>query len=68
MIALFLTLALASQCPKTLIVDNTKTWNENDKEVLETAKVRCSKIYPDSPCVKKFIKKSDTNYNVVCGV
>lgn len=68
MIALFLTLALASQCPQVLVVNNTKVWNEDDQKTLDFAKVRCAEIYPDAPCIKKFIKKSDTNYNVVCGV
>lgn len=62
------TLALsAAQCPETIIDNRTNEWTPYDMQTLARARVRCGEIYPDSPCVKKFIKKDASTYNVICG-
>lgn len=65
--ALLVGATLAVSCPETKIVNHTKVWNEQDAKTLKSAKSRCSYYYPNSPCVKVFIKKDATTYNAVCG-
>lgn len=40
---------------------------KEDSKMLEYAKTRCIKIYTDSPCLKKFIKKDKRVYWAICG-
>ena len=54
-------------CAKILLINHTNNFNEIDKRSLETAKVRCEKIYPALPCVKKFVKIKERSYRVICG-
>lgn len=61
----FFMLSLA--CPPTMIINKTDVWTNEDQKVLAGTKVRCGEIYKDAPCVKKFIKKEELLYNVVCG-
>ena len=42
--------------------------DDRDNKVLERAKTRCSFYYPNSPCLKRFIKKDVNLYNAICGV
>lgn len=66
MISLLVAAYLA--CPITLMVNETKDpWNKEDFKVLNTANTRCGEIYQDSPCVKKFYKKEEQSYWVICG-
>lgn len=59
---------LALSCPSVqLINDSGLSWNKYDYSVLQSAQKRCGEIYPDAPCVKKFYKKEEQNYWVVCG-
>jgi hypothetical protein len=63
-----LILLLALSCPDTKMINNSGLpWNKYDYSVLQSAKKRCGEIYPDAPCVKKFYKKEETNYWVICG-
>lgn len=66
---MMLAVLLALSCPEPTLVNQTdKPWNKRDMQVLSYAKVRCSKIYKDSPCVKIFKKYGDGHdYSVVCG-
>lgn len=52
----------------TMIINLTSVWTDRDQEHLDMAKVRCQQIYPDAPCVKKFIKVKKLTYRVVCGL
>lgn len=62
------TLAVGSvQCPETIIENRTDEWNTQDMQTLVNAKKRCGEIYPDSPCLKKLIKKDSQTYNAICG-
>ena len=54
-------------CPVIKIVNKTNVWNALDKATLAKAKTRCVQLYPQSPCIKVFIKKAANQYNVVCG-
>ncbi len=65
--AMLFTLALGSQCPKTVIENKTNEWNTQDKLTLYNAKRRCGKLYKDAPCLKKLIKKDNYTYNAICG-
>jgi len=54
-------------CPAIIIVNlTTESWKSIDQKNLDVAKYRCSQIFPDAPCVKKFIKKEPLVYNVIC--
>lgn len=55
------------ECIATLIINNTNTWNKDDQEHLERAKVRCGEIYFDAPCLKKFEKVERLTYRAICG-
>ena len=56
-----------AQCPKTVVINYTKIWNDLDQKTLDGAKVRCGQKYPQSPCLTKFIKKDVNAYNAICG-
>lgn len=58
---------LALICVLTTIVNKTSTWTENDKKALKKAKVRCGQLYPDAPCLKRFVKLGENRYNALCG-
>lgn len=62
-------LLVALSCPNTTLINqNKQPWNQEDYKILQSAKTRCSEIYPDAPCVKKFYKRPDeNNYWVICG-
>lgn len=63
-----LVISLALSCPDTIIINQTKeSWNKLDSKTLAGAKVRCAQIYPDAPCVKKFYKRPEQSYWVICG-
>jgi len=53
-------------CLVVIVVNLTSTWNKVDQTTLDRAKIRCQQLYPDSPCLKKFIKKPDNIYNAIC--
>jgi hypothetical protein len=60
-------IVLAFLCPAIIIVNlSGQPWNDLDQKNLDVAKYRCAQIFPNSPCVKKFIKKEGRTYNVVC--
>lgn len=64
-----LLLLLALSCPKTVIInDSGLPWNDHDEQMLSQSKTRCKELYSDAPCVKKFYKKEEQNYWVICGV
>lgn len=65
MITLMLMMALS--CPDTKIENWTKQWTDYDQKTLDHAKVRCSELYPEAPCLKLFRKKDSTTYNAICG-
>lgn len=54
-------------CPVVIMVNLTALpWTELDNRNLVVAKSRCSELYPNSPCLKKFIKKDRGVYNAIC--
>lgn len=63
---LLFTLLLASTCPKAKVVNLTPIWTSQDQENLDFAKTRCGHFYPNSPCLKKFIKKKTRTYSIIC--
>lgn len=54
-------------CPTVEIINKTDTWNDMDQKTLQRAKKRCGQLYIKSPCVKKFVKRTETDYSVTCG-
>jgi len=44
-------------------------WDKHDKKIFKRAEYVCAndKRYEDTPCVRKFIKKEERVYNVICG-
>lgn len=63
---LLLTLALTNSCPETEVVNKTSSWTSQDEKNLALAKNRCKYHYPNSPCLKKFIKKETRTYSIIC--
>ena len=65
---LILLLALNLSCPNTKVLNISKEpFNKRDRENLSFSKKRCKKIFKDSPCLLKFMKKSELNYWACCG-
>jgi len=61
-------LLMALHCQHvSVIINKTRTWTLEDRANLKSAKVRCKAHYPNSPCLKKFIKKGELTYWAVCG-
>lgn len=54
-------------CNPTEILNYTDKWIYIDQESLDYGKKRCVQIYPDSPCLIKFIKKEENTYSAICG-
>jgi hypothetical protein len=55
-------------CPETKVKNNTElAWDEADQKGLDTAKRNCKKWYPQSPCLKLFIKQGYHTYWAICG-
>ena len=62
---LFLLAAL--NCPDTKVVNKTDNWNKFDDWTLSNAQKRCPKLYPNSPCLKLLVKRTDRDYTAICG-
>jgi len=61
-------LLAALSCPDTIFENRSKfNWNKEDWKVYKIATKRCGELYKESQCVKRFIKKTDMDYSVVCG-
>ena len=55
-------------CATVILINNTKLpWNAHDFEMRDRAKTRCSELYPESPCLKKFYKRNFQDYFALCG-
>lgn len=55
-------------CAQTQLINQTKeSWNDFDQAVLRKADIRCGELYPDAPCVRRFYKRPEQSYWVVCG-
>ena len=55
-------------CPETQFVVHTpEDWSELDQANLELARRGCARRYPNSPCLKKFIRWEQLRYSAVCG-
>lgn len=65
---MILTIILAANCAAPIMINKTdKEWNEQDYKHLASAKKRCGQLYKESKCVKKFIKRTESDYSVICG-
>lgn len=62
-----LLLIAALSCPPTKVINDTATWNAQDQQTLTRAQKRCEHYFPDAPCLKKLRKKSNNNYQAICG-
>lgn len=64
---LFAEVQIQNRCPLVKIVNHTKKWTHDDQRVLSKARKRCSEIYLDAPCLKRFDKLADLRYTALCG-
>lgn len=63
----FLILTAALNCSPTEMINKTSDpWNDQDKQHLDIAKKRCGEIYKNSACVRTFIKRTTSDYSVIC--
>lgn len=61
-------LFLSLSCPETTFTNlSNEDWNDRDMSEYESTKERCGEKFPNSPCVKKFIKVRPLVYRVICG-
>lgn len=52
---------------KTKLVGFKNELTVQDKQALESAKLRCQVHFPEAPCLKKFMKKRHQVYHAICG-
>lgn len=43
-------------------------WIPRDYIEMDVARARCSSLYNDAPCLKKFIKVRELTYRAICGI
>lgn len=55
-------------CAAVQIINLTDSWVKIDDQNLAVAEKRCTELYPNSPCLKKFIKKEERVYQAICGI
>jgi hypothetical protein len=62
-------IAAALYCQKPVIENKTDTWTEQDQMVMQEImhKKLCAKQSILEPCMIKFIKNADSDYDVQCG-
>ena len=60
-------LAPLISCPYPKLENRTPTWNSTDVISYETAVMNCPQQYPNSPCLKRFIKVDTNRYFAICG-
>lgn len=60
-------LMISLTCYQPIIVNHTNKWTQFDQQTLEHAYKGCREWDKNYPCVRKFIKKDATTYNVICG-
>ena len=67
MIITSLLLAAAVSCPSPILeLEEGLTPTEQDAKVMKSVTEGCKRYYGADSCVRKLIKKSDTNYHVIC--
>ena len=62
-----LAIILSSMCPNPVVENRTEVWNKADQTALESATKRCSQKFQNSPCLKKFTKVRENQYQAICG-
>jgi hypothetical protein len=61
-------LVIAASCPVTVIdVRTNEAWTVRDQLALVTAARGCVRYFPQSPCLKRFIRVEQGRYWAVCG-
>lgn len=65
--ALLFSVAMAASCPATKLVGFEGGMNNDDQTAYKSSTKRCSEIYPEAPCLKKFEKRGERNYWAICG-
>jgi hypothetical protein len=61
-------LVAALNCSTPVLENRTPyPFNEKDLKHFNTANNRCRQLYVSSPCVKRFIKRTTSDYSVICG-
>jgi hypothetical protein len=59
---------IKAACPATEILTYTpEGWSHADQRAYETAQKRCVNFYPNSPCLKRFIRMEQLRYRAWCG-
>jgi hypothetical protein len=66
--SVLLFLALSLSCPNTEWINrSSEAWNSRDFTEYKIATKKCKIKYPNSPCVKTFVKMEPLVYRVICG-
>lgn len=61
-------LLLAAACAAPVVELRTaEPWTRRDQAALDRAADGCEEYYPDSPCLKRFIRMRPGTYRAVCG-
>jgi hypothetical protein len=54
-------------CATTIAINLSLVhWDKEDEKNLERAQARCSQLYPEAPCLKKFVKSYALTYRATC--
>ena len=54
-------------CAAVILIGFQSPLNTDDLNALKAATKRCAEIYPEAPCLKKFIKKEERVFWAICG-
>jgi len=49
-----------------VLTHTPEDWSNADQRAYEIAQKRCSHYYPNSPCLKRFIRLEQLRYRAVC--
>ncbi len=53
-------------CATVITLNLTSIWNNEDQKNLIRAQDRCTSLYEDAPCLKKFTKVDTLTYRAIC--
>lgn len=63
----FIVALMAMKCPDATLLGFDSKLNLIERQSLSRAKNHCSELYPEAPCLKKFIKREELVFWAICG-
>ena len=64
---IFIVALMTMKCPDTALIGFSPKLVLIERQSLSRAKKHCSELYPEAPCLKKFIKREELVFWAICG-